>query len=140
VWLFFQPADESARPWQSQVKVVDPEEQEEAISRLGAEGACQRRMLVDTPLVETEQNRSIRVEDLPEVGAGAVSGRSSSDWYHLKLRGTSATPMMVHMRFIGPSAANVRHELRLEASRPCRKSNPSQCGVFGSKVRLESRT
>jgi hypothetical protein len=24
--LFFQPADERARPWQSDVKVVDPEE------------------------------------------------------------------------------------------------------------------
>jgi hypothetical protein len=32
VWLFVQPADESARPWQSYVKVVDPEEQEEAVS------------------------------------------------------------------------------------------------------------
>jgi hypothetical protein len=30
--------------------------------------------------------------------------------------GTSATPMIVHMRFIGPSAANVRHERRLEAN------------------------
>jgi DNA-directed RNA polymerase subunit N (RpoN/RPB10) len=65
VWLFFQPADESARPWQSYVKVVDQEEQEEAVSRLGVVGACQRRMLVGTPLVETEQYRSIRVEDLP---------------------------------------------------------------------------
>jgi DNA-directed RNA polymerase subunit N (RpoN/RPB10) len=70
VWLFFQPADESARPWQSYVKVVDPEEQEEAVSRLGVVGACQRRMLVGTPLVETEQHRSIRVEDLPEVVVG----------------------------------------------------------------------
>src|SRR3954470_17400429 len=43
VWLFFQPADESACPWQSQVKVVDPEEQEEAVSRLGVVGACQAR-------------------------------------------------------------------------------------------------
>jgi hypothetical protein len=34
VWLLFQPADESARPWQSYVKVVDPEEQEEAVSCL----------------------------------------------------------------------------------------------------------
>src|SRR5215468_10290154 len=46
VWLFFQPADESARPRQSDVKVVDPEEQEQAVSRLGVVGACQRRMLV----------------------------------------------------------------------------------------------
>src|SRR3954447_10055968 len=44
VWLFFQPADESARPWQSYVEVVDPEEQEEAVSRLGGGGVCQRRM------------------------------------------------------------------------------------------------
>jgi DNA-directed RNA polymerase subunit N (RpoN/RPB10) len=63
MWLFFQQADESARPWQSYVKVVDPEEQEEAVTRLGVVGACQRRMLVGTPLVETEQDRSIRVED-----------------------------------------------------------------------------
>ena len=67
MWLFFQPADERARPWQSYVKVVDPEEQEEAVSRLGVGGACQRRMLVGTPLVETEQYRSIQIEDLPEV-------------------------------------------------------------------------
>ena len=64
VWLFFQPADEGARPWQSCVKIIDPEEQEQAVSRLGGVGACQRRMLVGTPLVETEQYRSIRVEDL----------------------------------------------------------------------------
>jgi hypothetical protein len=38
VWLFFQPADESAPPWQSYLKVVDPEEQEEAVSRLGVVG------------------------------------------------------------------------------------------------------
>jgi hypothetical protein len=72
MWLFFQPADERACPWQSYVKVVDPEEQEEAVARLGAVGTCQRGMLVDTPLVKTEQDRSIRVEDLPEV----VMGRS----------------------------------------------------------------
>src|SRR3981081_2918645 len=68
VWLFFQPADESARPWQSYVNVVDPEEQEEAVSRLGVVGACQRWMLVGTPLVETEQYRSIRVEHFHEEG------------------------------------------------------------------------
>jgi hypothetical protein len=72
MWLFFQPADERACPWQSYVKVVDPEEQEEAVARLGAVGTCQRGMFVDTPLVKTEQDCSIRVEDLPEV----VMGRS----------------------------------------------------------------
>jgi hypothetical protein len=35
MWLFFQPADESPRPLQSYVKVVDPKEQEEAVARLG---------------------------------------------------------------------------------------------------------
>jgi hypothetical protein len=38
--LFFQPADERA-PWQSYVKVVEPEEQEEAVARLGVVGTCQ---------------------------------------------------------------------------------------------------
>src|SRR6516165_8747945 len=71
MWLFFQPADERARPWQSYVKVVDPEEQEEAVARLGVVGTCQRGMLVGSPLVETEQHRSIQVDDLPEV---AVAG------------------------------------------------------------------
>src|SRR5215472_9391294 len=67
MWLFFQPADERARPWQSYVKVVDPEEQEEAVARLGVMGTCQGGMLVGTPLVQTKQDRSIRVDDLPEV-------------------------------------------------------------------------
>src|SRR5262249_61179055 len=70
VLLFLQPADESQRAWQSYVKVVDPEEQEETVSGLGVGGICQRRMLVGTPLVETQQYRSIRVEDLPEVVVG----------------------------------------------------------------------
>src|ERR1700681_737628 len=70
MWLFFQPADERPRPWQGYVKVVDPEEQEEAVARLGVMGTCQRGMLVGTPLVETEQDRSIRVDDSPEVVVG----------------------------------------------------------------------
>ena len=52
--VFFQPADERARPWQSYVKVVDPEEQEEAVARLSVVGTCQRGMLVGAPLVKTE--------------------------------------------------------------------------------------
>src|SRR5215471_7379989 len=70
MWLFFQLADESARPWQSYVKVVDSEEQEETVAGLGVVGTCQRGMLMGTPLVETEQDRSIRVDDLPEVVVG----------------------------------------------------------------------
>ncbi|HEY5047292.1 MAG TPA: hypothetical protein VII49_04650, partial [Rhizomicrobium sp.] len=70
MWLFFQPADESARFWQSCVKVVDPEKQQEAVARLGVMGARQRGMIVGGPLVETEQDRSIRVEDLPKIVVG----------------------------------------------------------------------
>ena len=77
VWLLFQAAEEGARPWQSQVEVVDPEEQEEAVSRLGVVGACQRRMLVGAPLVETEQYRSIPVQDLPRSSRG--QGPSPAD-------------------------------------------------------------
>src|SRR5271163_2673241 len=54
MWLFFQPADERACPWQSYVKVVDPEEQEETVARRGIVGTCQRGVLVGAPLVETE--------------------------------------------------------------------------------------
>lgn len=72
MWLFVELADEGARRWQSYVKVVDSEEQEEAVARRCVVGARQRGMLVGTPLVETQQDRSIRVDDLPEV----VMGRS----------------------------------------------------------------
>src|ERR1700733_1946250 len=68
--LFFQPAAERARPLQGDVIIVDAEEQEEAVARLGGVGTRQRGMLVGTPLMETKQNRSIRVDDLPEVVMG----------------------------------------------------------------------
>jgi hypothetical protein len=73
--LFFQPTDERASPLQRNVEVVDPEEQEEAVARTGVAGTRQRRMLVHAPFVQTEQDSSVRVDDLPEV----VSGRPSSD-------------------------------------------------------------
>jgi hypothetical protein len=69
-WFFFQPADECARPWQGDLKVVDPKEQQQAVARLGVEGTYQRGMPVGTSLVETEQDRSVRVDDLPEVVVG----------------------------------------------------------------------
>jgi hypothetical protein len=40
MWFFFQSVHESAGPWQSYVKVVDPEKQEETVARLGIVGAC----------------------------------------------------------------------------------------------------
>jgi hypothetical protein len=70
MWLFLQPADERARPGQGYVNGVDPEEQEEAVARFGVAGTRQRWMLVGTPLVETKQDRSIRIDDLPEVVVG----------------------------------------------------------------------
>jgi len=68
--LFFQPADERARSWQSEIKIVDSEEQEEAVAGLGVVATGQRGMLVGAPFVETKQDRSIRVEDLPEIAVG----------------------------------------------------------------------
>jgi hypothetical protein len=68
--LLFKPTDESACPWQSQVEVIDTKKQEEAVAGLRVIGAHQRWMLVCTPLVEAEQDRIIRVEDLPEVVMG----------------------------------------------------------------------
>ena len=70
MWFFFEPAEEFARPLQRYVKVVNPEEQEQAVARLDAMGTCQRGMFVGTPFVKTEQNRSIRVNDLSEVVVG----------------------------------------------------------------------
>ena len=100
--LLFEPRYERPRPWQGHVEIIDTKEQEEAVARLGVIGARQGGMLVGTPLVEAEQDRSIRVEDFPEVVmGGTVSGRPSSDWYHLKLPGTSRTPIIVHVRFMG---------------------------------------
>src|SRR5262245_7017257 len=65
--LLFEAADEGACPRQRQVEVVDTEEQQEAVARLRVSGARQRGMLVCTPRVEAEEDRSIGVEDLPEV-------------------------------------------------------------------------
>jgi hypothetical protein len=59
MWLFFQSPDERAPPWQSYVKVVDPEEQEEAVARLGVVCTRQRGMLVGAPLVEAQRDEEI---------------------------------------------------------------------------------
>jgi hypothetical protein len=70
--LLFEPGHESPCPWQGHVEIIDTKEQEEAVARPGEIGAHQGGMLVGTPLVKAEQDRAIRVEDLPEV----VMGRS----------------------------------------------------------------
>jgi len=72
VGLLLEPSDEGARPWQRQVEIIDTEKQEKAVARLCVIGAHQGGMLMGTPLVKAEQDRSIRVEDLTKV----VMGRS----------------------------------------------------------------
>ena len=68
--LLLEPSDEGARPWQRPVAVIDAEKQEEAVARRCVIGAQQRGMLMGTPLVKAEQDRSIRIEDLTEVVMG----------------------------------------------------------------------
>ena len=57
-----------AGSWQGGVEVVDAEKQEKAIARRGNVGTCQRWMFImGIPFVETEHDRPVLVEDLPEV-------------------------------------------------------------------------
>src|SRR5262245_24898833 len=65
--LLLEPTDESACSWQRHVEIVDTEKQEEAVARLRVIAAHQRGMLMGTPLMKAEQDRSIRVDDLAEV-------------------------------------------------------------------------
>ena len=64
-----------ARPSQRPLVVVDPEEQEEAVAGNRGVGAEQRGMVLDAPLVQAEQHRAIRVEELPEVWMGRTRRR-----------------------------------------------------------------
>ena len=75
--LLLEPSDESACPWQGHVEIIDTEEQEETVARLRVIGAHQGGMLMGTPLVKAEQDRSIRVEDLTEVFVGGSSLRQA---------------------------------------------------------------
>ena len=65
--LLFEQADESARPLQGQVEIVDAEEQEEAVARRRLVRAHQCGMLVRAPPVEAKQDGSIRIQDLTKV-------------------------------------------------------------------------
>ena len=76
VRLLFEPGDESACPFQGQIEIVDAEEQEEPVARCRRVRARQRRMLVRAPLVEAEQDSSIRIEDLTKVRHGLVVSRA----------------------------------------------------------------
>jgi hypothetical protein len=70
VGLLLESSDERACSSQRHVELIDTKEQEEAIARLRVIGAQQGGMLMGTPLVKAEQDRSIRVEDLTEVVVG----------------------------------------------------------------------
>ena len=64
VRLLFETGDERACPLQCHIEIVDTEEQEEPVARSRVVRARQRRVLVRAPLVEAEQDRSIRIQDL----------------------------------------------------------------------------
>ena len=65
--LLFEPGDESADPLQCHVEIVDAEEQEQPVARWRLVPAHQGWMLVRAPLVEAEQDGSIRIQDLTKV-------------------------------------------------------------------------
>ena len=65
--LLFEPVNESARPLQCHLVVVDAKEQEEPVARCPVVWAHQGGMLVRAPLVEAKQDGSIRIQDLPKV-------------------------------------------------------------------------
>src|SRR5437016_13957784 len=67
VRLLFEPGDERACPFKGHIEIVDAEKQEEPVARCPIVRARQRRMLVRAPLVEAEQDSSIRIEDLTKV-------------------------------------------------------------------------
>ena len=65
--LLFEPRDEPAGPLQCQVEIVDAKKPEEPIAWCRVVRTHQGGMLVRAPLVEAEQDGSVRVEDLTEV-------------------------------------------------------------------------
>src|SRR5678815_357133 len=67
VGFLFEPSDESACSLRCNVEIVDAEEQEETVTRRPLIWTHQGWMLVRTPLVEAEQDGSIRIQDLTKV-------------------------------------------------------------------------
>jgi hypothetical protein len=67
VGLLFEPGDESACSLQRHIEIVDAEEQEEPVARYRVVRTYQGGMLVRAPLMEAEQDGSIRIEDLTKV-------------------------------------------------------------------------
>jgi len=63
-------ADKSACSLESHVEIIDSEKQQEPVAGCRIIGARQGGMLMSTPLVEAEQDSSIRIDDLPKVVVG----------------------------------------------------------------------
>ena len=72
VGLFFELRNESARPLQCHIEIVDAKEQKQAIAGRRVFRTGQRRMLMCTPRVKAEQDGPVRVQDLTKV---VMSGR-----------------------------------------------------------------
>ena len=68
--LLFEPGDKSACSLQGHVEIIDSKEQQEPVAGCRMIGAHQGGMLMGTPLVEAEQDSSIRIDDLPKVVMG----------------------------------------------------------------------
>jgi len=79
VRLLVEPGDQSPRSWQRQVEIVDTEKQKQAIARLPVIGAHQGRVLMGSPCVKSEQDRSIRVDELTEVVMGGTPRRFAEE-------------------------------------------------------------
>ena len=67
VRFLFKAGDERPCSWHRRVKIIDTEKQQQAVARLRVIRAHQGGMLMGAPLVQAEQDRAIRVSDLPEV-------------------------------------------------------------------------
>jgi hypothetical protein len=75
VRLLFEASDERACPSKYDIEVIDAKEQQEAISGRPATGAHQGWMIVGAPLMKTQQDRTIGIEDLPKVVMGGKRSR-----------------------------------------------------------------
>jgi hypothetical protein len=68
VWLLFESRNESTRPFHSHIEIVDTEKQKQTVAGRAFAWTPQGRMIFDSPLVEAEQDSSIRIDDLTKVG------------------------------------------------------------------------
>src|SRR5512138_1114334 len=67
VGFLLEAGSEGTRSRQRRVEIVHPEEEEQPVAGLRSIGARERRVLVVAPTVKTEEHRSVRVAQLPEV-------------------------------------------------------------------------